>query len=313
MPRHSLKHNNGSNFADEQLNDTIEINSPTLTATQSIKWNISMIQDDLNIAKCSDHAVSIQPKLTEHIQNETNIYFEDKDDSQSINTDDYNEEMEITDSCDEEMNSASHIYLHNDSNIKLLEVCLLLLAFKNRFTLDNTCFEALLVLIHFFLPFGNNLPTTLTKLHRVLSINNNSQLRKKQFCSTCQFVISDSMCQNSKCKDFGKVSRDFDTFHFISIKKQLKLNVQFFYEQIKNYKNENKKFTDITNSGHKNKMNSNQNSLDLMLYSDGVRLRKNNKKFWPVFLSLCELPLILRDSKSNKIIAGISYFLILFI
>ena len=32
---------------------------------------------------------------------------------------------------------------------------------------------------------------------------------------------------------------------------------------------------------------------------------KNNKKFWPVFLSLCDLPLILRDSKSNKIIAGL--------
>ena len=42
-----------------------------------------------------------------------------------------------------------------------------------------------------------------------------------------------------------------------------------------------------------------------MLYSDGVKLRKNNKKFWPVFLSLCDLPLILRDSKSNKIIAGL--------
>jgi hypothetical protein len=77
----------------------------------------------------------------------------------------------------------------------------------------------------------------------------------------------------------------------------------FFCEQIINYKNENKKFTDITNSDHKNQMN--QNSLDLLLYSDGVRLRKNNKKFWPVFLSLCELPLILRDSKSNKMIKGI--------
>ena len=101
MPRHSLKYNYGCNFAYEQFNDTIEINNPYPTATQTIKWDISLIQDDLNIAKCSDHAIFIQPKLTEHMRNETNINFEDKDDSQSINTDDCNAEMEISDSCDE--------------------------------------------------------------------------------------------------------------------------------------------------------------------------------------------------------------------
>ena len=41
-------------------------------------------------------------------------------------------------------------FLHEGSNLKLVEVCLLLLAFKNRFTLNNLCFECLLVLIHFF-------------------------------------------------------------------------------------------------------------------------------------------------------------------
>jgi hypothetical protein len=242
--------------------------------------------------------------IIEPIPNVT-IESEDNDYSETINSDNNNVEMENTDSYDDQMISFDNRYLHKDSNIKLLEVCLLLLAFKNRFLLDNTCFEALLVLIHFFLPFGNNLPTTLTKLHRVLSISDDSQLKKKQFCSKCQFVISDSMCQNVNCQEFGKVSRDFDTFHYISIKKQLIQNVRFFCEKIINYKNENKKFTDITNSDHKNQMKANQNSLDLLLYSDGVRLRKNNKKFWPVFLSLCELPLILRDSKSNKMIAGI--------
>ena len=196
--------------------------------------------------------------IIEPIPNVT-VDSEDNDYSETINSDNNNVEMENTDSYDDQMISVDNRYLHKDSNIKLLEVCLLLLAFKNRFLLDNTCFEALLVLIHFFLPFGNNLPTTLTKLHRVLSISDDSQLKKKQFCSKCQFVISDSMCQNVNCQEFGKVSRDFDTFHYISIKKQLIQNVRFFCEKIINYKNENKKFTDITNSDHKNKMNTNQN------------------------------------------------------
>ena len=70
------------------------------------------------------------------------------------------------------------------------------------------------------------------------------------------------------------------------------------------YKEDTNKFADITNSQHNKNFDSAYNYINLMLYSDGVRLRKNKKKFWPVFLSFGDLPLILRDSKSNKIIAG---------
>ena len=34
---------------------------------------------------------------------------------------------------------------------------------------------------------------------------------------------------------------------------------------------------------------------------------KNKTKFWPVFASLVELPPIIRESKNNKLIAGVWY------
>ena len=142
-------------------------------------------------------------------------------------------------------------YLHKDSNLKLIEVCHLLLAFKNRSKLDDTCFEALLVLIHFFLPFDNKLPTNKTKLQRILS-DENHQINHKRYCSQCQSVITESKCQNRNCTH---ISNDFDTIHFISIKKQLKQNLEYFHDQIVSYKNENNNLTDITNSERKNEIN----------------------------------------------------------
>jgi hypothetical protein len=197
---------------NNQFNDPISIDNPTPITNQTLRWNMPQNQefDDSHKKHVSDQITSIQPMIIEPIPSVT-VDSEDNDYSETINSDNNKDEMENTDSHDDQMISVDNRYLHKDSNIKLLEVCLLLLAFKNRFLLDNTCFEALLVLIHFFLPSGNNLPTTLTKLNRVLSISDDSQLKKKQFCSTCQFVISDSMCQNVNCREFGKVSRDFDT------------------------------------------------------------------------------------------------------
>jgi hypothetical protein len=43
-----------------------------------------------------------------------------------------------------------------------------------------------------------------------------------------------------------------------------------------------------------------------MVYTDGISLTNSNcKEFWPVFVSLVELPHQLRDSNKNKIIAGV--------
>ena len=43
-----------------------------------------------------------------------------------------------------------------------------------------------------------------------------------------------------------------------------------------------------------------------MIVSDGVRLANSSiAEFWPVFVSLVELPRQLRESKANKMIAGL--------
>ena len=47
--------------------------------------------------------------------------------------------------------------------------------------------------------------------------------------------------------------------------------------------------------------------ITLMLYSDGVQLANNNRHFWPVFATIVELPLIIRDSIKSKMIAGTWY------
>lgn len=43
-----------------------------------------------------------------------------------------------------------------------------------------------------------------------------------------------------------------------------------------------------------------------MLYTDGIQLAKSSRlNFWPVFVSVCELPPSIRESKRNKIIFGV--------
>lgn len=111
------------------------------------------------------------------------------------------------------------------------------------------------------------------------------------------------MCNNRSCSYYEKhVSKD--TFHYISIKDQLVETVKFFYPQILKKKLQDNISFDITNSSFYKSVNPDSEYLSLLIYSDGVQLRKNNKNFWPVFIGLCELPLALRDSKHNKIIAG---------
>lgn len=46
--------------------------------------------------------------------------------------------------------------------------------------------------------------------------------------------------------------------------------------------------------------------LHLMIFTDRIQITKsNNKQFWPVLLSLCEIPPKLRDSIENKLVFGV--------
>lgn len=123
------------------------------------------------------------------------------------------------------------------------------------------------------------------------------------YCSVCQSEIKD-VCKNLQCSQFNRSSISRDYFHYISIKDQLAETIKCYYDQILDKKLNDKNYYDITNSNFYKKLNNENKYLNLMIYSDGVNLNNTNKHFWPVFLSICELPLGLRDSRHNKIIAG---------
>ena len=302
MSKQTYKHSIDLGFdLTNDINIYTQINSSKYRRLPTVQWNHPLTQDqnDFEMTNTESPLIYCEPAMIEKIPEQEYNVLKDIDTDQSEKFD-----TEIIMHCEsenfDEIETYNILYLHKDSNLKLVEVCLLLLAFKNRFTLHDLCFECLLVLIHFFLPFENNLPTSFKKLQKIISTNN-EPMKVKRYCSQCQSVVTESTCQNRKCLE---ISSDLDTFHYISIKRQLKQNLQYFYEQLMSYKVDFNKFADITNSFHTKKFNSDHNYINLMLYSDGVRLRKNKKKFWPVFLSFGDLPLILRDSKSNKIIAG---------
>jgi hypothetical protein len=268
MSKPSIKHS--INLSSVLMYET---DLPTQISKKTTKWDINFDQeiDDIEMRDTKSPPFSFEPTIVGKFPEMPNLDFNKNitDQSESIEI----ESIEFENF--EQIDTFDIRFLHEGSNLKLVEVCLLLLAFKNRFTLNNLCFECLLVLIHFFLPFGNNLPTSLKKLQKVISTNN-EPMKLKRYCSLCQCEVADSTCQNRNCHT---ISSDFDTFHYISIKGQLKQNLQYFYEQLMSYKEDTNKFADITNSQHNKNFDSAHNYINLMLYSDGVRLRKNKKKF----------------------------------
>jgi hypothetical protein len=198
-----------------------------------------------------------------------------------------------------------NILLHQYSSLSQYEVCSLLLAFKNRYTLTDRCFIVLLKLIKTFLPFDNNLPTTMERINKITSVAR-SKIELKKYCpnNDCQAIVQEATCVENACKNFNRIIQP-DLFHYVSIKQQLVTFIQRYHKDISKYLGGNKTFLDIVETSHYMKSNSdNTNMINLIIYTDGIKLNNNDKECWPVFLSICELPLSLRDSKYNKIIAG---------
>ena len=215
--------------------------------------------------------------------------------SENENEISFSDEYEFSDAvgedCDENDNY-DYDRLFENSEISLFEACLLLLTFKFSFNLSNECFIALLKLIKILLPYGNKLPTTIDKI------------KHKNYCPECLNQLEFNSCSYNLCVNFRKIIKSPSMFHSISIKNQLSSAIKFFFKQIVDHKSTLKDFMDITNSNHYLHVNQVDNIINLMCYTDGVALKNNKTTFWPVFLSICDLPLILRDSRLNKIIAG---------
>ena len=183
--------------------------------------------------------------------------------------------------------------------------CLMILSYFDRFDLSIVAQEKLLELIRILLPSPNNLPKTLNKLKKTLK-NEDDELSEKLFCDNCMEELSDTkICQNINCSNRGTLSKTINTFTYLNLRPRLTRLIKNYVDDIESYKIKRSNFKDLIDSDHYKYLNI-SNQLTLMVYSDGISVSKSgSQNFWPVIVSLCELPITLRDSIKNKIVCGV--------
>ena len=178
-------------------------------------------------------------------------------------------------------------------------------SFSNRFSLSEEGKNSFLSLLHVLLPAKNKVPKTFSSLSKKLKNYTICEIKEEQFCVECLLPLKGSIvCLNDQCEQKEKEIFGLNSFYSIKIEPQLKLFVAKYYELICQYINTKSKYFDLIDGSHyKNK----KGTLHLIIYADGIPIFKNGMKFWPVFCSLVELPSIIRNSKQNKMKAGVWY------
>ena len=186
--------------------------------------------------------------------------------------------------------------------MKVKDICLLIATFAKRFKLSDNGKSALLELIRCILPKPNNLPKTFNAIKKKSIGNIKKQLKVKYYCSKCKMVLVDEeLCQN--CSEPGLFEKNVASFHYLDIDLQLKIFIEFYYEQIMWMKTNELPFYDLTNN---NFYDSRENYINLLLYVDGINVENSAKLcFWPVILSVIDVPPKIRNSICSNIIAGV--------
>ena len=94
----------------------------------------------------------------------------------------------------------------------------------------------------------NRLPRIYEKINSILN-RDTDQIYVKNYCPVCQRTLGHSSGTiKNLCSQCGTVQNDPDTFHFVSIKKQLKRSLKTLYPEIEKYKEQNINFLDLKNS-----------------------------------------------------------------
>jgi hypothetical protein len=199
--------------------------------------------------------------------------------------------------------------MYKNSPITTLAGCHILNSFRSENTINDKLFNKLLTIINEFLPLINNLPKNLNALLKIIGLKNKVTSNIKNFCGVkkCPGILNDNFfCNFPRCEFNETVSKNYSSFYAVPVKERIEKSVSHFYKDILSYSRSDNDFIDILDGEYYNEINREQSTVNLMIYSDGVQLSKSkiNKHCWPVFLSIVELPLQLRDSKKNKIIAG---------
>lgn len=123
-----------------------------------------------------------------------------------------------------------------------------------RFSLSIVAQEQLIHLIQHLLPSDNKLPTTLNKLNNAASFNNN-EIHQKNYCISCNYKLcEENKCHDNQCNNFGIITNNFNTFHFINISRNIKNNIQNNFEIIMKYNNNPRPFFDLIDGSYYNKI-----------------------------------------------------------
>jgi hypothetical protein len=202
--------------------------------------------------------------------------------------------------------------LFHGSDVKTDDAALYLIAFCHRFGLSEVASSELLCLCNHLLPIGSNMPKTIHKLKQCVGIEKVA-LKEKRYCQVCKSEMftsnfkgskkNDWKCNNKDCQGSNNV--EYDSFFYVDIAPQLEDLVKSNFEVIKSYSNEKRQNIDLIDGLYYSALKK-ENTLHLMVFSDGTPIKKSTyKQFWPVFVGICELPRILRESFRNKIISGI--------
>ena len=158
-------------------------------------------------------------------------------------------------------------------------------------------------MIYAFLPHENNLPRNMNQLNDII-ISQNQKIHTEMYCVSCSALLSiDKKCPTNKCLYFEKVNTKYNTFQHVTIEPQICNLITAYYKEIKQY-NRKDLSNDLAHTEYNKSRHLQGNHLNLILYTDCIQLTKNKKHFWPIILSIVELPKNIRDSKRNKVIAG---------
>lgn len=115
------------------------------------------------------------------------------------------------------------------------------------------------------------------------------------------------MLNNEKTCDKCKVSsiKKSTSFTYINLEDELCKLISNVHDSILSYVSKERHGFDIIDAEHYKRIRKN-GYLNLIVYTDAIQLTKSNsKEFWPVLLSICELPQSLRDSIKNKLMFGV--------
>ncbi|XP_034237158.1 uncharacterized protein LOC117642758 [Thrips palmi] len=160
---------------------------------------------------------------------------------------------------------------------------------KNRETQESLkChFQTLLK----YLPKRNNMPKTYSQLtNHVLRLVPDYFEKPVPYCGECLLLLdSENRCPVASCE-----SEKVSNFYMFSLKDQ----IRFFFEHgnlasfLKQREASDGVIRDITDGSQYIKVKvKGEFSITLMIYTDGVTIRKSSKtKFWPLMVVICEVP-----------------------